>query len=317
MKTIITIGSGYSGSSAIYEFLQKMKKFHDPFPNQEFSLTYDPGGIMDIENCILNKSTINQNNYVYEQFKKNILYYLNKVSSLKPGKEFKSYNFEKLSLEYLNSIISLKYEGESLFSKHKKNILKNFFSKFMFRLFKSKSSSNSILFKDYNEFTKNTEIFFNKLFMQEGHLKDIILDQGGIFTNPFGSTKFFNNSHCILVYRDPRDIYSEFKTKTLSAFPKKDVLTFCTWYENIMNKINVEESNRPNMLNLNFEDFILKNQDILKKISKHISLPLSDFQKVEFDFERSKKNIFKFKNILNSEENKTIEKKLEKYLYSN
>jgi hypothetical protein len=84
-----------------------------------------------------------------------------------------------------------------------------------------------------------------------------------------------------------------------------------------MNKINVEESNRPNMLNLNFEDFILKNQDILKKISKHISLPLSDFQKVEFDFERSKKNIFKFKNILNSEENKTIEKKLEKYLYSN
>mgnify|MGYP001227715222 CR=1 FL=1 len=240
MKTIITIGSGYSGSSAIYEFLQKMKKFHDPFPNQEFSLTYDPGGIMDIENCILNKSTINQNNYVYEQFKKNILYYLNKASSLKPGKEFKSQNFEKLSLEYLNSIISLKYEGESLFSKHKKNILKNFFSKFMFRLFKSKSSNNSILFKDYNEFIKNTEIFFNKLFMQEGHSKDIILDQGGIFTNPFGSTKFFNNSHCILVYRDPRDIYSEFKTKTLSAFPKKDVITFCTWYENIMNKTTTD-----------------------------------------------------------------------------
>ena len=42
MRTIVTIGSGYSGSSAVYELLQSTNDFHDPFPNIEFSITYDP-----------------------------------------------------------------------------------------------------------------------------------------------------------------------------------------------------------------------------------------------------------------------------------
>ena len=39
MNTIVTIGTGYSGSSAIYEFLRQTNNFHDPFPNIEFSIT--------------------------------------------------------------------------------------------------------------------------------------------------------------------------------------------------------------------------------------------------------------------------------------
>ena len=31
MRTIVTIGSGYSGSSAVYELLQSTNDFHDPF----------------------------------------------------------------------------------------------------------------------------------------------------------------------------------------------------------------------------------------------------------------------------------------------
>ena len=54
MNTIITIGSGYSGSSAVYEYLRRTNLFFDPFPDKEFSITYDPGGISDIENCLLN-----------------------------------------------------------------------------------------------------------------------------------------------------------------------------------------------------------------------------------------------------------------------
>ena len=36
-KTINTIGTGYSGASAIYEFLQQTNLFYDPFPNSQFS----------------------------------------------------------------------------------------------------------------------------------------------------------------------------------------------------------------------------------------------------------------------------------------
>ena len=61
-KTIVTIGTGYSGSSAIYQFLRLSDSFYDPFPNIEFSLTYDPGGIMDIEQCIKNNSNSSYEN---------------------------------------------------------------------------------------------------------------------------------------------------------------------------------------------------------------------------------------------------------------
>ena len=68
MKTIITIGTGYSGSSAIYDFLKKTNKFTDPFPDKEFSLSYDPGGLLDLEEKILKAKSINQVNFTISQF---------------------------------------------------------------------------------------------------------------------------------------------------------------------------------------------------------------------------------------------------------
>ena len=35
MKTITTIGSGYSGSSAVYDYLKSLNLFFDPFPDTE------------------------------------------------------------------------------------------------------------------------------------------------------------------------------------------------------------------------------------------------------------------------------------------
>ena len=69
-KTINTVGSGYSGSSAIYEFLQKTNLFYDPFPSSQFSITYDPGGLIDLENVIKNQFTINKSTLAYNNFLK-------------------------------------------------------------------------------------------------------------------------------------------------------------------------------------------------------------------------------------------------------
>ena len=112
MKTVVTIGTGYSGSSAIYEFLRQTNNFHDPFPNIEFSITYDPGGVMDIDECINNNYTPNKAKTIYEQFKKNIHFYTNKNYGLKQGKNMivQNYNLNNLLIKYLQSLIGIKYE---------------------------------------------------------------------------------------------------------------------------------------------------------------------------------------------------------------
>ena len=74
-KTINTVGTGYSGASAIYEFLQKTELFHDPFPNSQFSISYDPGGLLDLENVIINQFTINKSTLAYDKFVKLIKFY--------------------------------------------------------------------------------------------------------------------------------------------------------------------------------------------------------------------------------------------------
>ena len=74
-KTINTVGTGYSGASAIYEFLQKTNIFYDPFPNSQFSISYDPGGLQDLENIIRNQFTINKSKQAYDNFKDLINFY--------------------------------------------------------------------------------------------------------------------------------------------------------------------------------------------------------------------------------------------------
>ena len=91
-KTINTVGTGYSGASAIYEFLQKTELFHDPFPNSQFSISYDPGGFLDLENVIKNQFTINKSTLAYNKFLKLIKFYCDQNSRFKTGKNLIKYN---------------------------------------------------------------------------------------------------------------------------------------------------------------------------------------------------------------------------------
>ena len=315
MKTIITIGTGYSGSSAIYEFLKKTKRFKDPFPDKEFSLTYDPGGLLDLEEKILKVKSINHVNYTIRQFKKNFHYYTNTDNSIKPGKNFSNKNRLKLLFEeYINSIIDFEYVGESTFMKHQNNIFSYLTSKISEKL-NIKKNKKIYSLVDYSKFKKETSEFIFKLFFDNGKEDNIILDQGGIITDVFNSTKFYSNPYIILIYRDPRDIFSEFKQKSAYSYPKENVNIFCKWYEKLIENINDQDFKNLRILNLNFEDFVLNHKKTIQKISEFISEDLS-IHLEDFNLERSKNNLFKFKNLLEDSEILVIEETLKEYLYN-
>lgn len=315
MKTLIIIGTGYSGSSAIYEFLKKTNRFKDPFPDKEFSLTYDPGGLLDLEEKILKSKSINQVNYTISQFKKNFYYYTNKDNSVKPGKNFSNKKrLKHLFEDYMNNIIDFEYVGESTFMKHQNNILSYLKSK-MYEKLNIKKSTKIYSLVDYKKFKMETSDFISKLLFSNGAKDNIILDQGGIITDVFNSTKFYTNPYIILVYRDPRDIFSEFKQKSAYSYPKENVNVFCQWYEKLIKSINSQDFKNLKILNLNFEEFVLNHKKTIQKISEFTSEDLN-IHLEDFSLERSKNNLFKFKNLLEKSEILTIEKRLEKYLYN-
>ena len=316
MKTIVTIGTGYSGSSAVYEFLRLTNNFYDPFPNIEFSLTYDPGGVMDIDECINKNFSPNKTTLIYEQFKKNIAFYTSKDYGLKQGKNMSIYNHSITNLlnEYLESLVEIKYEGQSLYLKYNNNLFLNFLSKLAIK-FNKKIPKEIFLFCENENFQKITKIFFEKLFNINNHKKkNILLDQGGSIWNPYNSTKYYNEPRCILIFRDPRDIFSEFKSKSVYSYPGKDIKIFCDWYKKIMSNINSKEIERSNILKINFEDFINKNKDTIHLISEHIQTEINT-NNINYDFSRSISNIQRYKKNLSEKEIQTIENNLKKYLY--
>lgn len=315
-KTIVTIGTGYSGSSAIYQFLRLSNSFYDPFPNVEFSLTYDPGGIMDIEQCIKNNFSTNKTKVIYDQFKKNINFYTNKNFGLKPGKGMfiKGHNITNLLAEYIQSLVELKHEGQSLYLKYNDTLLSNFFSKIYLK-FDKKNTKEMLLFCNEDNFQNKTKIFFDNLFNINNHQKkNILLDQGGSIWNPHSSTKYYNEPRCILTYRDPRDIFSEFKVKSAFSYPGNNVKIFCNWYKKILSNINSNELKKSNILSINFEDFAYKDEKTLQLISEHTCTEINN-KNINFDFSRPIRNIQRYKENLSEKEINTIEKDLKEYLY--
>lgn len=307
LKTIVIAGTGYSGSTAIYEYLQLQNYFHDPFKNKEFTISYDPCGITDIENCITREYSISKANFIYRNFLENINFYIKKEKDLKPGKNFQNgEKVQKLLLKYAEEIIDLNYKGNTSYLKYRKSKYEIIKSK----LFKT-DKDELIFFKDQNFFEEITRKLFIDLFNFED--KDIILDQGANIYNLYGSSKYYPNPYCILVFRDPRDIFSEFKFKLPQSYPKSSVETFCDWYLKSMKKIENQNFKNLNVLKIQFEDFINDNSKSLEKITKFLSINIEPNNE-KFNFNRSKNNIFKYKKLLTDGEASFIKKKLDKYL---
>ena len=322
-KTINTVGTGYSGASAIYEFLQKTKLFHDPFPNSQFSITYDPGGLADLENVIRNQFTINKSTLAYNKFIELTKFYCDQNSRFKIGKNLIKNNKHLNSLlrNFLNNILVLEYNGETAYTNYNSSFYESFKYKisnylYKFKKEKRKNRKKLYIFCDIEIFEKEVKKLFSNLFEKNNQQKkDIILEHAGTIFHPKSSLKYFSNPYSLCVLRDPRDIYTELKRKNYK-FPGYSVEIFCSWYENIQKKINLEEKLDQKVFFLNFEDFVIKKKETINKIFDHIEHDRLEINKVDFNFNRCESNINLFKKELNKNEIEYIEKKLKKYLYS-
>ncbi len=314
------MGTGYSGSSALYEFFQKTNLFYDPFPESNFSLTYDPGGLVDLEILIKDSFTVNKSKIAYERFIDLIEYYSKEKRGFDSGKNLSKHNrnLQYLLLNFLNNIIIMKYKGDTGYSQFKNNFFEKIRIKILLKLNnllkKKMNNQNKLyLFCDHDHFQGEIKKLFFELFEKDNvNKKDIILDQAGSIFNPKESTKFFSNPYNICVLRDPRDIYTELKRKGY-GYPGYDVEIFCNWYKLIMKKIDYTENEK--LIFIHFEDFVFKKDLILKKIFSFLKIEFDINEKVQFDFIRSENNVRQYENGLEKFELEYIENNLTNYLF--
>ncbi len=325
MKFII-MGSGESGSGAVFDYLSNRPDVIDPIKS-EFRLVQDPGGLVDLHSSIVFGFHVNRASNAIHRFKRfceqcgrpnskvyrswfNYKYGLNYASHIE------NY-FEKVD-NFINRIIHVSYKGMPSCERLGLNTIEAV--KYEVQRKKAKRNNEKpevgkMLMPVQEEiFLKETELFLNELFSVTGSSpkQNIVVDQGGSLWAPISTTKYYGERKAVVVTRDPRDIFSEFQYYG-QAYPGEDVEIFCKWFEGVMDNIDITEWGNDIVMHIRFEDFIDNFDKEVKKLNKHLNL--SDNINSNFDPDKSKKNIGKFKKILKSEDVKYIEENLKDFLH--
>lgn len=172
------------------------------------------------------------------------------------------------------------------------------------------------------EFRERAKIYLDKFLLTIDSKDFLVLDHflSSIESNYDVKSKYFNNLRCILVWRDPRDVYTQIANKNMEwAIPTKNVDEFIKWYRiSVINQLEGEGVNFENCLVIRFEDFVLKYDEISKKVMDFIGLKEADHidPKGYFKPEISGKTIGIYKNCEYQEAIKKIEKELAKFIYN-
>jgi len=322
---IIVIGSGFSGSGAIFDYLVGRPDIADPFFGQEFRLLHDPGGITQLHSAIGSQFSVHQANAAIRQFEK--------ICSMRYGispsrwlyrfisgkKVIPTISKQALST-YVNKITCVEYPGQTNHELFLKPLLWKriiVLTRLLWRKLGGRLNGGTLrLPVAENEFLAQTKNFLDLLLLSNEYnteTKGLVVNQGGSFWRPVSSTRYFGeNRRIVLVSRDPRDIFSEIKILGYS-YPG-NAEAFCKWYQKVMERIDEDEWQKTSVLHLKFEEFVINFESVKKRID--LFLGLNDEVTSTYEANLSLKNIGIFKNRLSASEQEIISSQLENFFWN-
>lgn len=310
---IIVLGTTYSGSGAVYDYLTGRGDLYDPMEGTEYQIPQMPNGLMALEATSKNAFHPATSDFMLFQFLK----ITEKLSrSRKPWRYGKNYSslipsFQKSIKEFVEEISAAKFPMHWHWRRlmQSQSPFTHIFSKLKNRMgFSNKSPQTRVLVSE-KEFLLAAQKLHDKMFKVNSNNRPVLLNQAGSGWNPIESTKYFSNRKVIIVTRDPRDQFLEIK-QYKKAY---SVQGFIDWFKEMQRRI--QKIDNSNILFVQFEDFVNNNGIIINKICKHLSLSSAISSNYEPNI--SKKNIGKYKKFLSLEDIDLIESHLSKYINNN
>jgi hypothetical protein len=283
MQNVLVLGYGWSGSSAIVDLLREYLGV--VVPNTEFRLIKDPYGLMDLRYNLVDRWDPLNVDIAIKNFSwfANCLNRKNKIIPTQTGFDYESEfggNFQKATNQFLNSIVSTKYEGNWHFF---------YFQEKSFKLFLEKTAHKLHIIPD-NCLNKN--MFYSNLssskfdLLAKKYLKSIfsdyesnndflVLDQGVPTQDPLVATNYFDNFKIIIVDRDPRDNYCDLINQKgeigQELLKHNDVSFYKDWFLQYRSKKEEIRQNK-NVLLLSFEDLVFDYDAEVKTVEKFLGL---------------------------------------------
>ena len=327
---IAICGTGYSGSSAVTDYLRGSNELSVCPYDIEFMFLYDVDGIDDLKHHIVDRPVRYYSSDAalkrYEKYIKDICSPNSMIHKL-CGKKI-----IELTHDYIDSLTQLSWKGWWHFDvRTSKTFVHNFNFRFLavlnrffkkiggkgFNIYsKSKMRLSLINNTDFMTITRKYVMKIVDLFNVDKK-SNVVLD----FPFPFGQMdyykKYFNdNIKTINIVRDPRDTYIIAK-RIAGSFgswiPTDNVFDFINYYKLLCSKKIISASKEE--LLINFEDLIYDYDNVSSIINNFLGLQ-KKIKSVSFDPKKSINNTQLFlKYPEYSKDVSIIEKELKEYLY--
>lgn len=304
MQTIIILGTGYSGSSAINDYLVSRDDFQDLFKGGEFRLVNDPGGIDELYNSFYKNYSLNCASSALQNFRKLVRnsYYSNY------NKKFPIYNNKIFSLteQFIQNITEISYKGAPKFYLDNMTFLNKIFLFYKKNIIKKTSKEIDLLDMIIpcceKKFLSFAEDFLYKIISSQPFFdkkKNIVVEQCGNFLNPISSTKYFGaNVKIIIVFRDPKAIFWSIKRRKSINYPSYDIELFVKWYKKMIGMYKPLNSNK--VIKIKFEHFFENFESEKKKLENQ--LDIKNLVNTKFNIDHTLNNLNKYQNNLTKKE---------------
>ena len=306
---LIVLGTTFSGSGAVFDYLNGRGDLYEPLFGQEYLLPILPNGLMTLEavsDKAFDPATTEHALIQFEDIANKLMNYWARLEDVKLNKKLPL--FKDAIEEFIDDISLVDFPMRLLWRELKQSPIQRILGKFKNRLGFKKKDSRTRLLVSQKDLVIAAQKMHNKMFQLSAEGRPILLDQGGSGWNPIESTKYYSNCKIVVVTRDPRDQFVEIKhyKKATSAEG------FVDWYKEMQRRLKLISN--PNILFIRFEDFVQKNEIFSNTLCNHMSLSSSVSSNYQADL--SKKNIGKFHQLLAENELQIIESHLGEYIFS-
>lgn len=308
--TVIVLGTTYSGSGAVFDYLASRPDSFDPLMGEEYLLPQSPYGLMNLRSALGQSFHHSVAHHAADQFLWLAKRLYRTPTKFRYGKGYENHlptfmdEVHRLIADATVARFPLKLEWTKTKRSNREHFLQWLSRKFL-RL--EPRAHGTWLPVSEEAFISLVQAMHQRLFgatKERGH-SFALLNQAGSGWNPVNSTEFFANRKVIVVTRDPRDQFAELKIHKGAS----GVHEFTKWYEAMQERLRVEN---PDILMVEFEAFVHRHERARRKIVDFIGI--SPATPSSYSPGDSKKNIGKFHSALSSEEVAVIEKNLARFV---
>lgn len=276
-------GYGCTGASACIDLIKEYEGVQSYNGGFEFQLLQQVDGIVDLKyNLVTSKRRLSTNAAI-KRFKKNL-------RNSRVGNIMKNTNGEyiRLSDEYINSLISVSWRGNSLYDpidlqkcvdryafRRMNRLINQVIGRISPDLHWPPMEQRYFSFLDESTFDEITSEYIKKVLAASG-IQDsddsfVIMEQLFNTTNPLEGAEYFKKAKSIIVDRDPRDVYlltNVMMLKRLSGYMpcKGDVEKFVEYYR----ALHTGVVNDPRILYVQYEDLIYDYENSTRRMSEFL-----------------------------------------------